>query len=209
MCKLKKSLYGLEQAPRQWHKMFDSFMMSHGHNRTTSDHCVLIRKFSDADFIILLLYVDDMLIIGHDSSKIDRLKRDLSKSFAMKGLGAAKQIHGMKISCDRKNRKFWLSQKSYIEKVLERFNMSKGKVVCSLLVGHLKLSSKQCPTSEKDMKEMSKVSYASVVGSLMYVMVCTRPDIAHVVRVVSRFLTNHLKEHWEAEKWILRYLRGT
>ena len=184
-------------------------MMSHGYNRTSSDHCVFTRKFSDDDFIILLLYVDDMLIIGHDSSKIDRLKRELNKSFAMKDLGSAKQILGMKISHDRKNRKLWLSQESYIEKVLERFNMSKAKKVCSALTGHLKLSSKQCPTSEKDMKEMSKVPYASVVGSLMYAMVCTRPDITHAVGVVSRFLTNPGKEHWEAVKWILRYLRGT
>ena len=87
MFKLKKSLYGLKQAPKQWYKNFDSFMMSHGYNRTSSDHCVFTRKFSDDDFIILLLYVDDMLIIGHDSSKIDRLKRELNKSFSMKDLG--------------------------------------------------------------------------------------------------------------------------
>ena len=152
MCKLKKSLHGLKQAPRQWYKKFDSFMMRHGYNGTSSDHCVFTRKFSYDDFIILLLYVDDTLIIGHDSSKIDRLKRELSKSFAMKDLGSVKQILGMKISLDRKSRKLWLSQESYIEKVLERFNMSKSKAVCSPLAGHLKLSSKQCPTSEKDMK---------------------------------------------------------
>ena len=101
----------------------------------------------------------------------------------------------MKISRDRKNRKLWLSQESYIEKVLERFNMSKAKAVCSPIASHLKLSSNQCPTSKKDMKEMSKVPYASVVGSLMYAMVCTRPDITHAVDVVSRFLTNPRKEH--------------
>ena len=87
--------------------------------------------------------------------------------------------------------------------------MSKAKTVCSPLAGHLKLNSKQCPTSEKDMKEMSKVPYASTVGRLMYAMVYTRPDIAHAVRVVSRFLTNPRKEHWEVVKWILRYMRGT
>ena len=156
MCKLKKRLYGLKQAPIQWYKKFDSFMMSHGYNRTTSDHCVFTRKFFDDYFIIPFLYVDDMLIIGHDSSKIERLKRELSKSFSMKDLGSVKQILGMKISRDRKNRKPWLSQESYIEKVLKRFNMSKAKIVCSLLAWHLKLSSKQCPTSDKDMKEMSK-----------------------------------------------------
>ena len=102
MCKLKKSLYRLKQASRQWYKKFDYFMMSHGYNRTSFDHCVFTIKFFDDDFIILLLYVDDMLIIGHDSSKIDRLKRELSKSFSMKDMGSAKQILGVKISCDRR-----------------------------------------------------------------------------------------------------------
>ena len=87
--------------------------------------------------------------------------------------------------------------------------MSKTKAVYSLLAGHLKLSSKQCPTSEKDMKEMSKVPYAFAVGSLMYAMICTRLDIVYAVGNVSRFLTNLGKEHWEAVKWILRYMRGT
>ena len=67
--------------------------------------------------------------------------------------------------------------------------MSKAKAVCSPLASHLKLRSKQCPTTEKDMKEMRKVPYASTIGSLMYAMVCTRPNIAHAVGVVSRFLT--------------------
>ena len=80
-------------------------MMSHGYNITTYDHCMFTRKFFGDDFIILLLYVDNMLIIGHDSSQIDRLKKELSKSFAMKDLGSAKWILSMKISCDRKNRK--------------------------------------------------------------------------------------------------------
>ena len=79
MCKLKKSLYGLKQALRQWYKKFDSFMMSDGYNITTSDHCGFTRKFFDDAFIILIMYVDDMLIIGHDYSKIDRLKKDISK----------------------------------------------------------------------------------------------------------------------------------
>ena len=88
VCRLKKSLYGSKQAPRQWYKKFDSFMVDHGY-RTTSYHCVFIKESSD-DFIILLLYVDDMLIIGQDAGKIKKLKGELSKSFAMKDLGLAK-----------------------------------------------------------------------------------------------------------------------
>ena len=86
--------------------------------------------------------------------------------------------------------------------------MSKAKPVISPLAGHFKLSAKKYSTSEKE-ADMSKIPYASAVGSLMYAMVCTRPDIAYSVGVVSRFLSNPNKEHWEAVKWILRYLRGT
>ncbi|KAI4346140.1 hypothetical protein L6164_013215 [Bauhinia variegata] len=168
-----------------------------------------MKKFSNGEFIILLLYVDDMLIIGHDTKEIGDLKKELSKSFAMKDLGVAKQILGMKIIRDRKNGKLWLSQQKYIEKVLERFNMGNAKPVGTPLAGHFKLSKKQCLTGKIGREEMEKVPYAFVVGSLMYAMVCTRPDIAHAVGVVSRYLSNPGKEHWQAVKWILRYLRGT
>ena len=76
----------------------------------------------------------------------------------MKDLGLVKQILGMNIYYDKKSRKLWLSQENYIEKVLENINMNKAKTVCSPLVGHFKFNSTQCPISEKDMKEMSRVS---------------------------------------------------
>ena len=162
---------------------------------------MFVKKISDGKFIILLLYVDDMLIVGLVSIMINRLKLELSKSFAMKDLGPAKQILGIKIVRDRKEGLIWLSQESYIEKVFERFYMNKAKLVGCPLAGHFKLSSNQCTTSGKDKEEMLKVPYASAVGSLMYAMACTRPDIAHAVGVVSRFLSNPSKEHWAAIKW--------
>ena len=82
-------------------------MINHGYSRTTPDHCVFTKRFSDDDFIIFLLYVDDMLIIGHDVRKI---KRELSKYFAMKDLGSVKQILGMKIFSDRKNGKLYVTR---------------------------------------------------------------------------------------------------
>ena len=87
--------------------------------------------------------------------------------------------------------------------------MHKAKPVSTPLGGHFKLSSKQSPTSEKEKEEMKTTPYASAVGSLMYAMVCTRPDIAYAVGVVSCFLANTGKEHWKAVEWNLRYLRGT
>ena len=124
----------------------------------------------------------------------------------MKDLGPAKKILGIRIVHDRSLGLILLSQENYIKKVLERFNMDKAKPVNCPLAGHFKLSSSQCPTSDEEKNEMQKIPYASAVGSLMYAMVCTRPDIAHAVGVVSRFLSDPRKEHWAAVKWILRYL---
>ena len=101
VCKLKKSLYGLKQAPRQWYKKFESFMTGLGYHKAQPDHCVFMKRYTEGDFIILLLYVDDMLIVGNGTKRIALLKKALSKSFAMKDLGPAKQILGMKISRDR------------------------------------------------------------------------------------------------------------
>lgn len=116
-------------------------MTQHGYSRTTSDHCVFMKKYPDGIFIILLLYVDDMLIVGQDTSKISKLKSELSKSFAMKNLGPAKQILGMRIVRDISHGLIWLSQENYIKKVLERFNIDKAKPVNYPLAGHFKLSS--------------------------------------------------------------------
>ena len=77
VCRLKKSLYGLKQAPRQWYKKFESFMVGQGNTKINVDHCVYVKKFLDGKFLILLLYVDDMLIVGQDASMIGDLKKDL------------------------------------------------------------------------------------------------------------------------------------
>jgi len=181
VCRLKKSLYGLKQAPRQWYLKFDSVMGEQGYKRSSSDHCVYIKRFSGDDFIILLLYVDDMSIVGKNVSRIVELKQNLSKSFALKDLGLAKQILGMRIERDRSFNKLYLSQEKYIEKVLCKFRMDNAKAVSCPLAAHFKLSTKQCPTTDEKKKEMRNVPFASAVGSLMYAMVCTRPDIAHAV----------------------------
>eukprot|EP00253_Pinus_taeda_P014092 PITA_14092 len=144
ICRLKKSLYGLKQSPRQWYKKFDSFMLSQKYVRSEYDHCVYFKKFKNGIFIILVLYVDDMLLASKSIEEINRLKAQMARTFDMKDLGAARQILGMEIFIDRSN------------------------------------------DEEKDY--MSRIPYANVVGCLMYAMVCTRPDISHAVRVVSRYV---------------------
>ncbi|KAM0059035.1 putative RNA-directed DNA polymerase [Helianthus debilis subsp. tardiflorus] len=208
VCKMKKSLYGLKQAPRQWYLKFDNFMGRVGYKRCDNDHCCYIKKFKGS-YIILLLYVDDMLIAGSDMTEIKKLKKQMSKGFEMKDLGAANQILGMSIFRNKQDGSLTLSQEKYIEKVLERFSLKDAKIRSTPLGSHFKLSKVQSPKSDEDKAEMAKVPYAYAVGSLMYAMVCTRPDIAHAVGVVSRFMSNLGREHWEAFKWLLRYLKGT
>jgi hypothetical protein len=208
VCRLTKSLYGLKQAPRQWYKKFDGFMQRHGYNKCNADHCCYFKRF-ESSYIILLLYVDDMLVAGPDMDEIKKLKKQLSREFDMKDLGAAKQILGMRINRDKQKGTLQLSQEEYIDRILKRFNMSNAKPVSTPLASHFRLSKDQSPKTEEEKDFMAKVPYASAIGSLMYAMVCTRPDIAHAVGAVSRFMTNPGKQHWEAVKWILRYLRGT
>jgi len=87
--------------------------------------------------------------------------------------------------------------------------MSSAKPVSTPLANHFKLSSNQCPKTDKEVADMAEVPYASVVGCLMYAMVCTRPDLAHVVSQVSKYMSKSGRQHWEAVKWIFRYLRCT
>ena len=117
VCRLKKCLYGLKQAPRQWYLNIDRFMTEHGYSRCHYDHCVYLKKLENGSYIILLLYVDDMLVAGSNMQDINVIKKKLANSFEMKDLSAANKILGMRITRDKKNRKLTLSQGEYIEKV--------------------------------------------------------------------------------------------
>ncbi|GJU90611.1 retrovirus-related pol polyprotein from transposon TNT 1-94, partial [Tanacetum coccineum] len=133
----------------------------------------------------------------------------MHQEFDMKELGEAKKILGMEIVKDRSRKILRVSQSGYISKILNNFRIDNGKSVQMPLGGHFKLSLKDCPVRDCDVERMSKVPYANAVGRLMYLMVCTRPYIAYAVSVVSRYLVNPGKNHWEAVKWILKYLWGT
>nr|GEX20730.1 retrotransposon protein, putative, Ty1-copia subclass [Tanacetum cinerariifolium] len=163
VCLLKKSLYGLKESPRQWYKRFDEYMVNNG--------------FSVA--ITTAAYITGVM---HQSL--------LKKEFDMKELEEAKKILGMEIVRDRSRKILMVSQSGYVSKILNNFRIDNGKSVKMPLGGHFKLSLKDCPVSDCDVKRMSKVPYANAAGSLMYLMVCTRPDIAYAVSVVSRYLAN-------------------
>ena len=120
-----------------------------------------------------------------------------------------KKILGVQIVRDRKFGMLYLIQRGYIEKVLRRFNMYDAKPVSTPLAAQFRLSSALCPMSDDNIEYMSRIPYSSAVGSLMYAMVCSRPDLSHALSVVSRYMANPGKQYWKAVQWIFKYLRGS
>ena len=190
VCLLKKSLYGLKQSPRQWYRRFDEFLLKTGFVKRGYDSCVYMLKRGEKVILYLLLYVDDILMASSSKDEIVKLKEKLNGEFEMKGLGPAKRVLGIDIFKNRDKGELFLFQLSYLKKVVERFRMSNSKTVSTPLGHHTKLSIKQCPQSEDEKQEMDSTPYASGVGSIMYKMVCSRPDLAYVVSIMSRFMAN-------------------
>ncbi|GKA66890.1 retrovirus-related pol polyprotein from transposon TNT 1-94, partial [Tanacetum coccineum] len=147
-------------------------------------------SYAPGEYIYLLLYVDDMMIACKSKAGIWSTKSLLKKEFDMKELTEAKKILGMEIVRDQSRKILRVSQSGYVSKILNYFRIDNGKSVQIPLCGHFKLSLKDCPFKDCDVERMSKVPYANVVRSLMYLMVCTRPNIAYAVSVVSRYLAN-------------------
>ena len=127
----------------------------------------------------------------------------------MKDLGSAKRILSIDIVRDRAAGTLFISQSRYVSKVLERFGMMDSKPVMTPLGAQFRLSDDMSPTSYAKKLQMAEIPYSRAVGSLMYAMVCTRADIAYAVSVVSKFMSNPSKLHWDAVKWVMRYLKGT
>ena len=209
VCRLNKSLYGLKKEPRCWYKRFDSYIMGLGYNRLDSNSYAYFKRSDSEDFIIFLLYMDDMLVASYNKDRVQELKAQLAREFDMKDLGLVNKILGMQIHRDRDNRKIWLSQKNYLKKVLWLFNVNDCKPISTPLPINFMLSSSMSPSTKAETMEMSQVLYASVVGSLMFAMICTRLNIAQVVGAIGQYMVDPGREHWEVVKIILRYIKGT
>ncbi|KAL0366969.1 UNVERIFIED_CONTAM: Retrovirus-related Pol polyprotein from transposon TNT 1-94 [Sesamum radiatum] len=208
VCMLNKSLYGLKQSPRQWNKKFDAFMKNLKFLRSEFDPCLYFKCESSMP-IFLVLYVDDMLIASPSLTLITELQNNLKKNFEMKDLGKAKKILGMSIDRDRKNSTIFLNQSSYVKNVLKKFSMENAKPTSVPLAAHFQLYKDQSPKTEIEKEKMEKIPYSNAIGSVMYLMVSTRPDIAYAVSCLSRYMSNAGTPHWEALKWLLRYLIKT
>ncbi|KZV51821.1 hypothetical protein F511_11198 [Dorcoceras hygrometricum] len=206
VCKLKKSIYGLKQASRQWYHKFHEIILSFGFEENLIDHCVY-HKFSGSKHIFLILYVDDILLATNDIGLLHQIKNFLSRNFEMKDLSEASFVLGIQIHRDRSRGILGLSQMSYIDKVLKRYGMQDCKPGNTPVAKGDKFNLKQCPKGSLEIQEMQKIPYNSAIGSLMYAQVCTRPDIAYIVGVLGRYLSNPGMDHWKTAKRVMRYLK--
>ena len=172
------------------------------------DNAIYIMS-EEGEVLILALYVDDMLLIGNNMNKINEVKEYLKRKFTMTDLGEAETILGIGLRRNRAKGLLCLEQRNYCQKILRRFSMEKCSNLGTPLQPGEHLSCEEEPHSEGEKEEMEKVPYREAVGSLMYLMVSTRPDLAAAVGIVSRFFNNPGRKHWEAVKKVFRYLQKT
>jgi len=151
VCKLKKSIYGLKQASRQWYLKFNDIITSFGFKENIVDRCIYL-KVSGSKFIFLILYVDDILLATNDLGLLSETKKFLFNNFEMKDMGEAYYVIGIEIFCDRSQGLLGLSQKAYINKVLERFRMDKCSTSPVPIQKEDKFSLMQCPKNELERK---------------------------------------------------------
>ena len=142
---------------------------------------------SGSSVAFLILYVDDILLIGNNVEFLESVKDYLNKCFSMKDLGEISYMLGIKIYRDRSRRLIGLSQSTYLDKVLKKFKMEQSKKGFLPVLQGIKLSKTQCPITTEDREKMSVLPYASAIGSIMYAMMCTRPDVSLAVSMEGRF----------------------
>ena len=199
VCKLVKSLYVLKQAPKQWHDKFDNVMMSHDFKINECDKYVYLKGI-EHKYGIVCLYVDDMLIVDSNDKMITYTKNMLNSRFDLKDLGLADVILGIKIK--RTSDRLILSQSHYVDNILGKFYKDKSGIAKTPVDVTLHFSMNKA-------ESVSQVEYSKVKGSLMYLMSCTRPNIAYEVNKLSRYTSNPRAKHWQRIMRVLKYLRFT
>jgi Reverse transcriptase (RNA-dependent DNA polymerase) len=144
--------------------------------------------------------VDDILLMRNDIPLLQLAKSSLNKLFSMEDLGESVYILGIKIYKDRSKRPIGLSQSTYIDKVFNRFSMQNSKKGFQPMNHGAQLRKTQCHLTTDERSIMSRVPYDSAIGSIMYVMLCTRSDVSYAWSVTSRYQTNSGLKHWNAAK---------
>lgn len=198
-CLLRKSLYGLKQAGRQWNIKLDKKLKDMGLSQSLNEPC-LYTRIQGGEHLLVLVFVDDILIASEKEDRITRFKSELKKEFDLKDYGRAKYFLGMDIK--RNDSVIKLSQEKYVKDILENFGMGN----CNTCKTPMETSGLD---TNKAGDEQKKWPYRELIGSLMYLSVATRPDITNSVIKLAQYTTDPKLRHWNAAKRVLRYLKGT
>ena len=199
VCRLKKALYGLKQAPRAWFQRLSSALIQWGFSNSRTDSSMFLH-FGESTTLIVLVYVDDIIIIGCSSTQISSLITKLDSIFTLRDLGQLSYFLGIEVSYHEGSMN--LSQTKYVSDLLHRTGMFDTKPATTPGAVGKNLS-------KFDGDPMDEVTqYRSVVGALQYLTI-TRPDIAFAVNKACQFMQKPTSAHWLSVKRILRYLKGT
>ena len=205
VCKLLKAIYGLKQAGRQWYLKVKELFEGLGLQRCEYDQGVFYLHLPELN-IIVAIHVDDCTLVTNTKAVMERFKAEIASRFEISDLGEAKWLLGFEIRRDRRARTISLSQGSYIDTLISRFNLIDANPTTTPLDPHSDLF---LPITDSMRQEMRHKPYSQLVGSLMYAAICTRPDIAYSTSTLAQFMSDPSPTHWEAAKRVLRYLKGT
>ena len=203
VCRLRRALYGLKQAPRAWYDTLKVFLESQGMEAMTSDRAIF-RSMDPERILFLAVYVDDILLFSPEMAPIISMKGALATRFSMTDLKECGTFLGVQISRNRKTKTISLCQRAYVAEVINRANLEDlAPKATPMDAGSVLVPSEAVanPTITK--------AYQSLLGSLMYLVVETRPDIAHAVGVLSRFASNPDKSHFNALNRVVAYLKSS
>jgi Reverse transcriptase (RNA-dependent DNA polymerase)/gag-polypeptide of LTR copia-type/Integrase core domain/GAG-pre-integrase domain/Domain of unknown function (DUF4219)/Zinc knuckle len=198
--KLNKALYGLKQAPRAWYSKIDGYFAENGFVRSSSEHSLYVKKTGSNDFLLVCIYVDDMIYMGSNQDLIEKFKESMKRKFEMTDLGVLKYFLGLEVTQDDEG--IFVSQRKYAKDLLSKFNLGNCNAVST------PMNAKEKLIKEDGSPLADAAKYRSLVGGLIY-LTHTRPDISFPVGVVSRFMHNPTRHHMGAAKRILRYIAGT
>ncbi|UYV71448.1 hypothetical protein LAZ67_8003257 [Cordylochernes scorpioides] len=204
VCRLKKAIYGLKQAGIVWHEKLDNELKNLGLKQLQSDNCVYIKH--DEGILLVAIYVDDLIIAAEREDTLKSFKESMKRIFKIKDLGGINCCLGIRIQM-KEDGSISIDQERYIEELLAKYRMKEAKPISTPMDSNSKLT--KISSIEGENEPVKKVEYQSLIGSLIYLSVSTRPDIAYAVSALGQFSNDPRRQHWNAAKRVLRYLKGT